>query len=374
MSHIIGIIGLPNVGKSTLFNSLIGGQQTAKKAAISNYPFCTIEPNIGLVPIPDERLVKLSSLIKPKEVIPASIKFMDLAGLIKGSSHGEGLGNKFLAGVREADALLHVVRCFEDEDISHIEKNLNPERDIDIINLELGLADLEIVEKRLDKKKASEASAEARLLDRVREALNKGEMLRTMELVPQEKDLLKELPLLTLKPVIYIANTGERESPLSKELVGAITRKVSRERAAVIKVAAKLENELRELPVEEEKKFRLEWTGEDRSPLERLVRTCYELLDLLIFYSIAHEKISAWSLKRGEDMVAAAAKIHSDMSRGFIKAEVINFEDLMEIGSFNLSREKGRVRFAGKDYQVRDGDIVYIHFAKNLVKKIVVKN
>jgi GTP-binding protein YchF len=328
-----------------------------------------------VVSIPDDRLVKLSSFIKAREITPASIKFMDLAGLIKGASHGEGLGNKFLAEVREADALLHVVRCFEDSDISHIEKDLNPERDIDIINLELGLADLEIVEKRLDRiaKLAhsgdKKAHIEELLLGRLREALNRGEMVRMMGLLPEEKELLKEVPLLTLKPVIYMANTGEKDSPASKELVEAVIRKVSRETARVIKVAAKLENELRELPEEEGAKFRGEWTGEKESPLKRLVRASYDLLDLVTFYSVANEKISAWPLKKGGDIVTAASKIHTDMARGFIKAEVINFEELMEIGSFNLAREKGRIRFAGRDYQVRDGDIVYIHFTKNLIKK-----
>lgn len=358
MSRTIGIIGLPNVGKSTIFNTLTDGH-----AHSSNYPFCTIEPNIGIVPVPDEKLVRLNQLIKPKELTPASIKFMDLAGLIKGSSHGEGLGNRFLASARECDALLHVVRCFEDKEITHVEKDLNPGRDIDIINIELCLADLEMAEKRLEKVSKlaktgdKDASCEVRVLEDVREALKRGEMVKTKEL---------SLPLLTLKPIIYLANTGEKDLDTSKELIEKINAKVSPGNSVVIKVAGKLENELKRLSKEEGNEFREAWAGEKETPLHRLVQGCYEALNLITFYTIAREKLSAWPLNKGEEMLRAAGKVHSDMQDGFIKAEVINFKEFIETGSYNLAREKGYLKIVGRDYAVQDGDIVYVHFSKRV--------
>lgn len=361
MSRIIGIIGLPNVGKSTIFNILIGGFANAARAEVSNYPFCTIEPNIGQVYVPDERLAKLNQLISPKETKAAAIKFMDLAGLIKGSSKGEGLGNRFLAHAREADALLHVVRCFEDRDIAHVSNGINPERDIDIINTELCLSDLEIAEKRLEKiirlAKSGDKNAlrEISLLEDVIIALQKGEAVRGREI---------SLPFLSIKPVVYLANIGERNSEKSDELFERVSRKVSSEKAVCLKIAAKLESELKKLSGEEELEFRKEWLGETAPPLERLLAVCYGLLNLITFYTIAGDKVFAWSIERGEKISRAAGKIHSDMEKGFIKAEVINFERFKEIGSFNIAMEKGCVRVAGKDYIVQDGDIIFIHFLK----------
>ncbi len=352
--HTIGIIGLPNVGKSTVFNVLTDGH-----AICSNYPFSTIEPNIGQVRVPDERLTELNQLIKGKVVQPVTIKFMDLAGLIKGSSHGEGLGNRFLAYAREADALLHIVRCFEESTITHVEKELNPEMDIDIINIELCLADLEMVENRLEKASKlaragdKNASCEVPRLEEARESLKRGEMIKTKEL---------SLPLLTVKPVIYLENIGEKESGSSAGGVDRISRKV-------IKVAAKLENELKNLTEKEADEFREAMTGEKGAPLERLVKACYDILGLITFYTIARDKLSAWSLKKGEDVLQAAGKVHSDMERGFIKAEVINFKEFRESGSYNAAREKGLLKIVGRDYVVQDGDIIYIHFAKkNIIK------
>jgi GTP-binding protein YchF len=310
---------------------------------------------------------------------------MDLAGLIKGSSRGEGLGNRFLASARETDALLHVVRCFKDSEIVHIESDLNPERDIDIINIEMCLADLEIVEKRLEKvsklAKAGDkkASQEESVLENIGELLKTGEIIKKRNFFAGEKEFLKELPLLTLKPVIYLANMGERDIDGSIKLVDRIARKIFSENTAVIKVAGKLENELKNLSREESEKFREEWTGEKNSPLEKLIQACFRVLGLITFYTIARDKLSAWSLKKGENVLQAAGKIHSDMRQGFIRAEVINFKEFSSRpfplrwnasserkgrDSYNTAREKGCLKMAGKDYIIQDGDIIYIHFAR----------
>lgn len=356
MSRTIGIIGLPNVGKSTIFNCLTGGN-----AQSSNYPFCTIGPNIGIVEVPDRRLSELKSILRAEEVTPATIKVMDLAGLIKGASQGEGLGNRFLAHAREADVLLHVVRCFEDSDIVNVQGDLDPERDIDIVNIELSLADLEIIENRLEKVSKlarsgdRNASIEMHTLQNIMEDIKRGREIKGEALT---------LPLLTLKPVIYVANLGEGEYGRKIEFVNRIKRKTLRRDNTVIKIYGRLEEELRGLPEEEACTFRKEWTGEDESPLDKLVQVCYRALNYITFYTIFRGKLSAWSVREGESIVHGAGKIHSDMERGFIKSEVINFKEFVRIGSYTEAKERGLVRIVGRDYLLQDGDIIYIHFSK----------
>jgi GTP-binding protein YchF len=339
----IGIVGLPNAGKSTLFNALTRGDAKADR-----YPFTTIEPNAGIVAVPDKRLESLRQLVDAREVTPATIKFLDIAGLIQGASKGEGLGNQFLAKIREVEAIVHLVRCFSDPQITHITSDLNPDRDIEIVNLELALADLELLEKRREKiKKDSKATKEVGLLDRTIEALRHQARPKLSE---EDSKALEGYQLLALKPVLYVANLGEKES------LPAAFRDYN-----AIGISAKLESELQELPENLRSQFRAE-IGAGETGLEKVIKASYCLLGLITFFTLENGKLRAWTLGEGKSILAAAGKIHSDMARGFIKAEVTSFSDLVAAGSLAQVRMKGLLGIEGKDYRVREGDIVTIKF------------
>jgi GTP-binding protein YchF len=339
----IGIVGLPNVGKSTLFNALTRGH-----AKVERYPFTTIEPNIGVVKVPDERLERLKELIEACEVTPATIKFLDIAGLVKGASKGEGLGNQFLAKIKEVEAIVHVVRCFSDPNIAHIAPDLNPIRDIEIVNLELALADLELIEKRKEKiEKDPEAKKELKLLEKVQERLKQEGV---PELNEKEREALKGYHLLSLKPTLYVANLDEG---------GEIPEELKKYRT--IGIYTKLESEMQELPEEERAQFRAE-LGIGEMGLERLIRESYRLLGLVTFFTLERKKLRAWTLEDGRNVREAAGRIHSDMEKGFIKAEVINYSDLVSVGSLLKAREKGLLKIEGRDCRVREGDIITIKF------------
>ena len=378
-----GIVGVPNAGKSTIFNAL-----TCANAQTASYPFTTIEPNTGIVEVPDERLTKLARIIKPERIIPATLKFIDIAGLVKGASKGEGLGNRFLAHIREVDAIVHVVRCFERKDVSHVFGDVDPKRDIETVNLELLLADLETVEKRLSKaeKAAKSGSKEARLelefFGRLKEHLARGNPVRTLLTKGEEEErILGELNLLTKKPVLYVANLEDVHEPLRPfdktqgsgqaqsnegqlneinlvEIVEGVSREESGE---FIKIYGKLEAELAELPEDERGAF-LEDLGFKESGLDRLIKAAYRLLGLITFYTTNGIELRAWTVGKDTKAPKAAGKIHTDFERGFIRAEVISFEDYVGAGSEASAREKGVLRIEGKDYKIRDGDVVYFKF------------
>ncbi len=358
----VGIVGLPNVGKSTLFNAI-----TKAGAEAANYPFCTIEPNVGVVAVPDPRLEVLTKLYNSKKTTPASVRFVDIAGLVKGASKGEGLGNKFLEHIRQVDAIAHVVRCFEDENITHVADTIDPLRDIDTIQTELCLADLDIVEKRLAKvakllkSGSKEAKLENEILERVKNALDNAKPARSLNLSDDELFIIRDANLLTLKPTLYIANVAEDELTEENSHVQKVRKLAAQEGAQVVVICAKVESEIAELDADEAKEF-LADLGLDSSGLDRLIHAAFDLLGLMTFLTAGPDECRAWTIKKGTAAVKAAGKIHSDIERGFIRAEIVNYDDLIKLGSINAARDKGLVRLEGKDYIMQDGDVTYFRF------------
>ena len=361
----LGIVGLPNVGKSTLFNSL-----TKAGAESANYPFCTIDPNVGVVPVPDERLQLLGDFYHSKKVTPAVIEFVDIAGLVKGASKGEGLGNQFLANIREVDAIVHVVRCFDDENVIHVDGNINPLRDIETIDLELIFADLEVLERRIAKttktaRMDKEAAKELEFQQRLKKLLEDGKDASLIELENEDEEKwFAEYNLLTGKPVIYAANVSEddlADDGASNEHVAKVREFAKEHDSEVFVICAQIEEEISELEDDEKKMF-LEDLGLKESGLEKLVRASYRLLGLMSFLTAGEDETRAWTIRLGTKAPQAAGKIHTDFERGFIKAEVVNYQDLLDCGSYAGAREKGLVRMEGKDYVVRDGDVILFRF------------
>ena len=359
----LGIVGLPNVGKSTLFNSI-----TKAGAECANYPFCTIEPNIGMVSVPDERLEKLASMYNPQKVTPAVIEFVDIAGLVKGASQGEGLGNKFLSHIREVDAICEVVRCFEDANVVHVDGSVNPVRDIETINLELIFADIETVNKRLEKAKKNlkadkKFQEEIDVLEKVKENLESGISIRSVDFKEEEKMLIKDMFLLTSKPILYIANVDENdlENPDNNIFVKQVKEYVNNEHSEVIPLCIKIEEELSGLE-KEDKKEMLEALGIEESGLDKVIKKSYDLLGLMSFLTAGEPEVRAWTIKKGTKAPEASGKIHSDIQRGFIRAEVVSYDDLIREGSMLSAKEKGLVRSEGKEYIMQDGDIVLFKF------------
>ena len=359
----LGIVGLPNVGKSTLFNSI-----TKAGAECANYPFCTIEPNVGVVPVPDERLDNLAKMYNPEKITHAVIEFVDIAGLVKGASKGEGLGNKFLSHIRETDAIVEVVRCFENSNIVHVDGSIDPIRDIETINLELIFADIETVNKRLDKAKKNlkadkKYQEEIDLLEKIKTNLENGISARALDFNDDEKVLVKDMFLLTTKPILYIANVSEEqlENAENDEMVLKVKEYAKKEKAEVIPLCVKIEEELSGLD-DNDKKEMLEALGLEESGLDKVIKKSYDLLGLMSFLTAGEPEVRAWTIKKGKKAPQAAGKIHSDIERGFIKAEVVSYSDLMREGSMANAREKGLVRQEGKDYIMQDGDIVLFKF------------
>lgn len=357
----IGIVGLPNVGKSTLFNSI-----TNAGAECANYPFCTIEPNVGVVPVPDERLDILGKMYDTEKIVHAIIEFVDIAGLVKGASKGEGLGNKFLSHIRETDSIVEVVRCFDDSNIVHVDGNVNPIRDIETINLELVLADMETVEKRIDRaaklaKGDKKYLAEEDAFKKVRTVLEAGKPARIAELTDEEKEYIKDAFLLTMKPVLYVANISEEDIGKENEYVKQVKEYAKKENSEVISLCVKIEEELSTLEGEEKQEM-LEAMGLSESGLDKVIKASYDLLGLMSFLTAGKKEVRAWTIKKGTKAPGAAGKIHTDFERGFIKAEIVSFEDLNRLGSYQKAKEAGLVRLEGKDYVMQNGDVVEFKF------------
>ncbi|OYD07935.1 redox-regulated ATPase YchF [Paludifilum halophilum] len=359
-----GIVGLPNVGKSTLFNAI-----TRAGAESANYPFCTIDPNVGVVDVPDERLGRLAEMFNPRQILPTSFQFVDIAGLVQGASRGEGLGNQFLAHIREVDAIIHVVRCFEGNEITHVSGSVDPVSDMETINLELILADLETVERRMDRvarqKKSGDKQAmqEYDVLQRLQEALADEKPARHLDLEEEEMERIRSLNLLTLKKVLYAANVSEEDAanPDQNPRVRKVMEQAAAEGAGVVTISAQLEAEIVELDGEEREAF-LNEMGLESSGLDRLVAAAYRLLGLITYFTAGEKEVRAWTVREGAKAPQAAGVIHSDFERGFIRAEVVSYEDLMEAGSMAQARERGLLRSEGKDYVVQDGDVIHFRF------------
>lgn len=364
MGFTCGVIGLPNVGKSTIFNALASAQVQA-----SSYPFCTIDPNKGMVAVPDERLYKIAEIIHPSKVTPTHIEFLDIAGLVKGASKGEGLGNQFLGHIRTVDAIAHVIRCFKQEEVSHIYGSLDPRRDVEIVNTELILADLETLEKRMGKTEKllrvgdKKAEAEMHVCQKVKSWLEEGKPARTLQSEKDEMRIVKDLSLLTLKPVVYVANVDE-ESLRERSHSTIVEQIAEQEKAGLVIICGDMESEITLLEDEEEKKEFMKDLGLEESGLLKLVKAGYGLLKLITFYTTVGPELRAWTLLKGTAAPQAAGKIHSDMEQGFIKAEIVSYDDFIKAGSLTAVKEEGHLRLEGKDYIIQDGDIAHFRFSQ----------